>query len=353
MSSSPELPSSLMQTVPWNEEEEAILIGSSLILRRNLANYNFPSKLSTSEKEQVLQNLQNALQGIENLAFYKQQDLSAADWDLLYEHFLFLRGFEGPPDGSGMAINEKGEFLALFNMSNHLEMRALNRTSNWDATWQTLASIEDQIDKTKGFAFSPKFGYLTSEPTQCGTGLTIYIYLHLPALIQTGQLESALAGNEEVNFMGLSGDLMELIGDIVIVQNSFSIGMSEDAILHALQTTATKLIGAEKTLRSHLKEEANSEIKDLISKAFGLLVHAYQLETKEALDLLSLMKLGLSLGEISKVSDQKLSELFFKCRRGHLLHLFPELKEPEEIAKKRAEFLQKELAGICLTSEAS
>ena len=90
MSSSPELPSSLVQTIPWNEEEGAIWIGSSLILRRNLAHHNFPSKLSPPEREQVQQDLQNGLKGMENLHFYHQKELSSADRELVYEHFLFL-----------------------------------------------------------------------------------------------------------------------------------------------------------------------------------------------------------------------------------------------------------------------
>jgi len=351
MSQSPEFPTSLIERIPWNEEPNAIWIGSSLILRRNLSGRNFPSKQSASEKEQVLSDLQNELQSAAISHFYKQSDLTASTRDLIYEHFLFLRGFSDTPEGSGVAIDDKGEFLALFNIDDHLQIRALNFTSNWENTWNALAKLEDQIDKAKGFAFSPKFGYLTSNPDHCGTGLTIYAYLHLPGLIHSNQLEGALSGNEEVTFMGLSGDLEEITGDVIVVQNKYSIGMSEETILHSLQNTITKLVGAEKANRSHLKEAANTEIKDLISKAFGLLVHSYQLEVKEALDLLSLMKLGLALGEIADVSDRCLSELFFKCRRGHLLHLFPDLKENEEIAKKRATYLQQQLSGIRLMSE--
>ena len=144
---------------------------------------------------------------------------------------------------------------------------------------------------------------------------------------------------------------MDLPGDLIIIQNNFAIGLSEEAILHAIQTAATKLIGAEKTMRAHLQEEQNKEIKDQISKAFGLIVHSFQLETKEALDLLSLMKLGLALGYVSGVSDGKLNELFFKCRRGHLSRLFSDVKEPKEIAQKRADFLQQELQGITLSPE--
>jgi protein arginine kinase len=154
--------------------------------------------------------------------------------------------------------------------------------------------------------------------------------------------------DDEVLFMGLSGDLHDLIGDLIVVQNNYSIGMSEEQILHAIQTAGSKLASAEKTMRKHLKDEQPSDFKDLVSKAFGLIVHAFQLETKETLDLLSVMKFGLSLGLISGVSDDTLNELFFKCRRGHLTHLFPELKENEAINHKRAEYLQKEVAGISL-----
>lgn len=341
--------SNYLQTLAWNNEPEAIWLGSSLILRRNLAGYNFPGKLSIPEKEQVLEKIKNGLKAMESPHFFQQKDLSSQDRELLYEHFLFLRGFEDPPDGSGLGLEEKGNLIALFNMGDHLQVRAISPTNRWDGSWKRMNDVLDQMGLD--FSFSPKFGYLTSDVSECGTGLTVYAYLHLPALIHGNQLQSALAQNEDVEFMGLSGDLSELIGDVVIVQNHFSIGESEEAILHAVQTAATKLIGAEKTMRGHLKEKPSSEIKDMISKGFGLLVHSYQLETKEALDLLSLMRLGLVLGEIRNVSDQKLSELAFLCRRGHLLQKFPDLKDPESIAKKRASFVQQELSGISLTSE--
>lgn len=344
-------PSEFLQNIPWNTEPEAIWLGSSMTLRRNLSQHNFPSKLSPEEKHQVLHKLQESLKNLENSHFFQQKDLSGGAREFVYEHFLFLRGFEEPPDGSGILIENKGEFLALFNIGDHLQMRILSPTTHWDEAWKRLTSLSDQIEQS--FAFSPKFGYLSSDPSNCGTGLSVYAYLHVPALIHCKQLESALPQNEEVVFMGLAGDLKQLIGDIVVVENNFSIGVSEDAILHAVQTAATKLIGAEKTMRSHLKEKPDEEMKDLISKAFGLLVHAYQLETKEALDLLSVMRLGLAIGEICNTTDQKLSELSFRCRRAHLMQRFPGLKESEEIERKRAAYIQEELKGIALSSETS
>lgn len=342
-------PSDYLKNIVWNNEPEAIWLGASLILRRNLAQYNFPGKLGLNEKEQVIGKLQNAMKGMQNPKFFSQKDLSSSDRELLYEHFFFLRGFDEVPDGSGLSLDEKGNLLALYNMSDHLQIHGISPSTHWEDIWKQMNEVLDQSELD--FAFSPKFGYLTSNVSQCGTGLSVYAYLHLPALIHGKQLESALAQNEDVEFIGLAGDLKGVIGDIIIVRNLYSIGQSEEAILHAVQTAATKLIGAEKTMRFHLKEKPSTEIKDTISKGFGLLVHSYQLETKEALDLLSMMRLGLALGEIRNVSDQKLAELAFRCRRGHLLQQFPDAKDPESIAKKRAAYLQQELSGISLASE--
>lgn len=345
-----ELPKSIHETTLWNKDPHTIWMGSSLILRRNIGKYSFPSKLSPQDKGQILSTLSPL---IENAPHFKGDDLSKEDHELLYEHFLFLRAFEEDPEGSGFSVDEAGKFLVLFNMQDHLEIRMQSPSSNWEESWNALSKLEDKIGKAQGFSFSPKFGYLTSDPTHCGTGLTICAYLHLPALIRTMQLEKAIENSEdqEVAFSGLSGDLMELTGDIVALQNNYCIGMSEEAIHNAIQNNATKLIGAEKTMRAHLKEEPSAELKDLISKAFGLLVHSYQLDVKEAIDLLSLMRLGLELGEIQNVSEEKLIDLFFQCRRGHLKKRFSDCNTPEEIAKKRATYLQEELAGIRLTSE--
>ncbi len=349
----PEFPDALVHSIPWNKENQAIWVASSLILRRNLARYNFPSKFQGADGDQVLQSLKNALMSsnqLENPRYFAFHQLAHPDRELIFEHYLFSKAYEEPPRGSAMILDDKGEILTLINAGNHLEMRSLSLSPQWGTTWNTLVQMENEIGKSVGFAFSPRFGYLTADPAQCGTGLTIQAYLHLPALIHTNQLQSALANAEddEILFMGLSGDLKELIGDLIIVENNFTLGMSEEAILHAIQTATTKLIGAEKTMRSHLKEEPNPEIKDMVSKAFGLIVHSFQLETKEALDLLSILKLGLALDYISGISDEKLSELYFKCRRGHLTKLFP--NEPE-MTQKRADFLQQELSGITLSAD--
>src|SRR5438552_3946867 len=109
MNGNPKLSKSLIANTPWNQENHSILVASSLILRRNLAQYNFPGKLQGHEVEQVLSILKQALMkisGIENPQMYNTQDLSSSERELVCEHFLFLQGFQQPPNASSLFIDE-------------------------------------------------------------------------------------------------------------------------------------------------------------------------------------------------------------------------------------------------------
>ncbi|MES2121825.1 MAG: protein arginine kinase, partial [Chlamydiota bacterium] len=147
----------------------------------------------------------------------------------------------------------------------------------------------------------------------------------------------------------------ELIGDILVISNVFTLGVNEENILQSIQSVSMRLMALEKTLRAHLLTEDHAEIKDQISRAFGLLLHSYQLQTKEALDALSLIKLGVNLDWISGITDDQLNTLFFKCRRAHLLQTLGETQtsDPQHIARKRAEFLHKNMQGVTLKYEST
>jgi protein arginine kinase len=245
--------------------------------------------------------------------------------------------------------------MAEMNINNHLQMQVIDCQGSWEKAWNQLNEIETTLGATLDFAFSQKFGYLTAEPTLCGTGLTVQAYLHLPALIHGGQLQETLLKQKEegISIAGISGNLEEIIGDIIVVSNTFTLGINEESIIHSVHSMAMKLMAIEKSLRSHLQSENNAAIKDQVSRAFGLLLHSYQLQIKEALGALSLMKLGLQLDWIEGITDTKLNTLFFQCRKAHLLHSLGDLQQndPQEIARKRAEYLHKNMQGVVLKIE--
>lgn len=348
------LPSSLSQHTLWEEDKNPIWLGSSLTLQRNLARYKFPSKLSEGEMKTVSASLAETLQknpALKSPVYFPAEKTSPLDKEFIFEHFLCLENFQNADAGQGFLLDDTGRFLARLNLKNHLALQTIDTAGDINAAWAKLLNLEMEIGKTLEYAFSPKFGYLTSDPTQCGTALQALLYLHIPALHHTGQLHEVLGKQkeEEVMTMGLEGALDDLVGDFLILKNRYTLGVTEESVLHSLQTTALKLMAAEKALRSHLKETSNAEMKDLVSRAYGLLVHSYQLQTKEALNALSALKLGLDLGWISGISNQVINTLFFKCRRAHLALLLNEKTlDTHDMPHKRAEFIHKALQGMTL-----
>lgn len=348
------LPSVLLEHTPWDAGSNPIWPATAFTLHRNLSRYNFPPKLSAAHFQQTLMSLsENLLQSpsLEKAQFIKAEALDANDKEFLYEHFLCTEGFQNTLSGQGFVIDNSAYFLALINIDDHLQLRQIECQGNFESAWNKLNQIETALGSATEFAFSPRFGYLTSDPRQCGTGLIVQAYLHLPALIHTEQLPSTLQKQKEEGIIaaGMGGSLDDLFGDLLVLQNSYTLGLSEENILHDMHSTAMKLTALEKTLRTHLKNEDNLDMKDQISRAYGLILHSYQLQTKEALSALSLIKLGVDLDWIGGISDSTINTLFFQCRRAHLSHILGQhLIDPHEIARKRAEFVHKHIQSIQL-----
>ena len=345
-----DLPSFLLEHTPWLEEASPIWPATSFVLHRNLARYNFPPKLTESAASNVLNLLRNALFDTKLLKeplFLKSEELSPLDKEFLFEHFLCLEGFQQPMKNQGFVVADSALFLAMINIQDHLQLHMLDCKANWEHAYTRLSTLDTFIGKHLEYAFTPKFGYLTSDPKISGVALLVRVFLHLPALIHTG---NALPKEEEVTLTSLQGPLENSVGDIVVLQNSYTLGLSEENILRSLQAETSKLISLESALRNELKTKNNANMKDQVSRAFGLLLHSYQLQTKEALDALSLIKLGVHLGWVIGMTDTKINDIFFKCRHAHLSYLLQEKKiaTPEALAHKRAEFIHQQLAGVTL-----
>lgn len=349
------LPPYLLEHLPWEQEADPIWPATTLVLRRNLSRRLFPPKLKEREALSVEEDLKNALLAQADFTepqFFSAEMLSATDKEYLFEHFLCREGFQNTLRGQGFLIEKSASILALFNIEDHLQLHLSACKAGLEKAWTSLSQISSSIAKILDFAYAPKWGFLTSHPSQCGTALQATAFLHLPALIRMERIQDALAKQkeEEIEVSGMQGTPDVFLGDLLILANRFSLGVSEDTIFYALHSAATELTLLEKKLREELRHDSKAELKDLVFRAFGLLMHSYQLQTPETLDALSLMKLGLDLGWLTGVSDRTLNEIFFQCRKAHLTYLAEE-KDPKNLPHARAAFIHKKLAPMQLVAD--
>ncbi len=293
-----------------------------------------------------LQNLLTTCPEIERPTYLPAEKLSSQEKEFLCEHFLGGPGWHNANKGQGFIVDKSAHFLTTLNIQDHLILQWVDCKGNWKEAWQTLDRVETSIGKHVEYAFSSRFGYLTSHPSLCGTGLKVVCYLHLPALISSQKLSKVIREQvtEEVETIGLLGSKEDLIGDFLLVQNKYTLGVSEESILRTLHSVATHLVIEEQDARLTLQKTKNIQSKDAISRAYGLLLHSYLLDTGEALNALSKLKLGIALGWIEGITDQEINELLFRCRRAHLLQSHEKISlDKKELAQARAQYLHDKL----------
>lgn len=329
---------------PWYEHKNPICLLTRIGIKRNLKTHDFPHKLENSFKKELTNMLKNPLMEcskLKNAECFLAKDLAPIDKQFLYEYFLPLKDFSSIRDGEGFIFDQSGKLFFTLNLEDHIELFYLDGEGNLEEGWNTLLNIENYISKQIEFAFDQQFGFLTADFKKCGTALFIQNYLHLPLLIHYNLLEDHLLkfNRNLVDITSLMGSLENITGDIVILSNRQTLGMDEETLIKTIRTYTLKLQLAEKKLRQKAKESQDSLLIDVISKKFGALKHSVILDAKEALNSLSMVKLGLDIELFEGMDMTEFNQLFFGIRKGHIAKKHPKIKE-DEINKKRAEYIQ-------------
>jgi protein arginine kinase len=349
-----ELPGELIAHSPWAAKSNPVWPVTIFQCRRNIARSNFPGKLSAEEMGRLFQLLEKPITSSlgTRCKIFPANRLSPIDKEFLCEHFFCSEGFQNASIGQGFAIDLQGRFFGQINLQDHLCLQWIDTGDSWEETWSELAKCEEMIAKELPYAFLPQFGFLTANLNNCGTGLTISAFLHVPALLALKKLDELLQNLEDVEAVGLEGTKDDRTADFLVVKNAYTLGLSEQEILRAVHLAATKIASAEKGARAQIQKEENAEVKDLISRAYGLLVHSYQLSTKEALASLSHLKLGIDLGWIGGLTDQDINQLFLAVRRAHLLKAIGgKSEESPEVPHQRATFIHSKLKSLQLKDD--
>ena len=338
---------------PWSTNDNVIWLGSTLALFRNLEKYKFPGKLEEERRKQIISIIRKDI--VDQSLFQKPQlfeanQLSHNDKEFFNEHFLTNQNFQQTLGGEAFLIDESGQILVTLNVEDHIQMFYIDHQGELEGSWNKLAKIESKIGKSLPFAFSTKYGFLTAHPSNCGTGLIATAFLQLPALVHSETLDAVLEKytDESIYITGIQGNPTEIIGDVLAIQNNYCLGVTEENIISSIRNYTTKLILEENSARTEIKKSESPAIKDHVSRAYGILIHSYQIETIEALNALSLLKLGVEMGWVKGLTIGEINRLFFNCRRAHLIRQYPDKISQEELPHKRAEYIHKTLKNAQL-----
>lgn len=343
----------LKKKKPWDDNTNSIWLASTVSLHRNIEKFKFPGKLGADRKKQIISLVSKEvlkLPQLTNPILIKAEELGILEKEFLGEHFLSSHSYNQAHAGEGFILDDTGELLIDLNIKDHIKLELIDCKGELENTWSKLVKIETSLGKTINYSFLPKFGFLTADPTQAGTALTISVFLQLPGLIHSGTIDDILEkyADESIIISGIQGSPTEIIGDIIVAQNNYTLGLTEENIVSSLRNFTTKMMLEETAMRNSIKKNDSSDFKDKISRAFGILNFSYQIETIEALNALSLLKMGIEAKWITGIDVKTINSLFFNCRRGHLLNIFSEKIVQDEVAHKRSEYIHKVLKPVSL-----
>jgi protein arginine kinase len=145
---------------------------------------------------------------------------------------------------------------------------------------------------------------------------------------------------------GLYGEGTEALGNVFQVSNQMTLGESETAIVERLNKVLLQIIEHEQNSRLKLIETKPKTVYNHIGRAYGILSNAHSITSKETMNLLSLMRLGVDLEMFAGVSRALTDELFIVTQPAHLQKSHTEKLSPEERDVLRADMLRERLRHI-------
>jgi protein arginine kinase len=325
-----------------------VVLSSRARLARNIANTPFPGRADRDKRESILSFVKTAVKKSGNKSrgtFVDCRQMDDLDRIFLVERHLVSLEFTRCSDFSGVLIGEEEDLSIMVNEEDHLRIQALASGLNIKRAFGLANQIDDELSKSLEFAFDPNFGYLTSCPTNTGTGMRASVLIHLPGLALTREIEKVISEISRLRFVvrGFYGEGSDVWGNLFQVSNQSTLGQSEEEIVESLETVTNRIIEYEEGARRRLFSEAKEQIEDKIWRAYGILKHARVLTSEEVLNMLSAIRLGIGMGVVDQVGLSQVNEILALTQPAHLQKYFKRRMEPAERDQVRAELVRSKL----------
>jgi protein arginine kinase len=321
-------------------------------LARNLAGHRFPGWAADGQRAAILKTCRAALAATAPLTRAAQasiDELSELDRQILVERHLISRELSDAKNGAGVVISPDQTISVMINEEDHLRLQVLRAGFQLKKAWAAIDALDTALEDCLDYAFSPTLGYLTACPTNLGTGLRASAMMHLPALVISGQMEKVVRAVNQLGLAvrGLFGEGSDASGSIFQISNQTTLGESEDTIIKRLGSVLHSIIEHELNARARLVEKDAARLHDKIGRAYGILQHSHLLTSGEAMNLLSLVRLGADLGYFPENSRSLVDRLFIEAQPGHIQHHATKTDlDPAQRDTRRAGHLRTEFAAF-------
>lgn len=328
-----------------------IVITSRVRLARNLEDHPFPGWAEQGARTDVMNIICPVLEDLGEMknAFSEEMtNLTAIQKQVLVERHLVSREHAAKGPGCATVMNRNQTISIMVNEEDHLRMQSIRPGLQLLAAFKSLNTIDTDLDKELHYAFDNRYGYLTACPTNLGTGMRASAMLHLPGLVLSERINETIQGANRIGLAvrGLYGEGTEAMANLFQISNQTTLGTSEEDVIDHLGKVIDSVIENEQDARLKMLEDKATMMQDQIGRAFAILKYAHIIPSKEALNCLSMIRLGCDLGFFAEDDRETINILLTEIQPAHLQISAKRKLTPEERDSLRAEIIRSKLKGL-------
>jgi len=332
--------------------ESDVVISSRVRLARNLRDLSFPMLATNTQAQEVLNRVANVVNSAElseitSFTMVPLSEMNELEKKVLVEKHLISPNLANDARGGAVLLNDDESISVMINEEDHLRIQCMFPGFQVKEAYELAGKLDDAFEGYLDYGYDERKGYLTSCPTNVGSGIRASVMMHLPALVLTQQINRILSAVTQVGLAvrGMYGEGSEAVGNMFQISNQITLGQSEDEIIDNLHGVARQIMEHERAERRKLMIESKTRIIDRVSRSLGILSYAAIIDSKEAAQRLSDVRLGVDLGIIKNVSAAALNELLVMTQPGFLQKHAKTKLSADERDVRRAQIIRERMRG--------
>ncbi|MDR1366713.1 MAG: hypothetical protein LBJ13_02270 [Puniceicoccales bacterium] len=322
----------------FDHHHQPIVMRSQVCLVRNFLEFKFSDFATDDEKRKILNFAKVCTRKLKNFEIsFDLAALNPAERLALQEYEMIGKKLLTNHAWSEVICGSRGRAAVTINGGDHLRICVIHSGLQLKKSLEKASTIDDEIDGGD-YAFLPDIGYLTSRPCSLGTGMRAAVFVHLPGLVLTEQIQYLTNAVQQIG-MGINnvyGDSSRTLGHIFKISNQQTLGIRESEEVRRLGDVVRTVMEQENVARMSFLEQNRVLFRDRIGRMYGVLCSCYTLTSDDALEMLSWMRFAVDLEIFDVKYRPGIDRLMVETQPGNLALRCDQALTEEEQDRKRA-----------------
>lgn len=333
----------------WQKKgpDNDVVLSIRIRIARNFKDIAFPTSMNVQDSIKIKDRVLQILKQLDeyNFKYYDFSSISSIERLTFVERHLCSKELARTHQMSGLLLSDDESISIMINEEDHVRIQILGVGLNYDEALIKAGKFQKVFDDNENIAYTNEIGYLTSCPTNLGTGMRASAMIRIPAISINGDLKNMMNALKKAGFVlrGIYGEGSTSIGGIMQLSNARSIADSKDEIVEKVNSICMHIIRAERAERKALIDKNNIRLQDKVMRAYGILKYAKRLTLKELGLLIGDIWLAKDLELIKNLDDKDFLHMLTTAQDATLQIIKGEERNKTLLNIKRAQYIQEYL----------